>query len=435
MLLPEMEWLIIGEKMNDGYSLYTEIWTNVAPLSAMVYWVVDTIFGKDQLSYELVAYLFIFVQAVYLTAVANDREIFAERGYLVGAVYILLTSLSFDLGKLSPALMATTFLIVAINSLSKQIGNREGVQDDVFEVGLFVGIATLFHLPFLVYLPWLIIGTLLFTGASFRQVLLIVLGFVLPMFIISIYFYFVSDFELFKFNVLQDSLQLTQFSFNKLLEIIYTLILPLIVGLAGYFLLITNNRYNGGQGRMHQITLLGLFFGFGAFFISPFKTPMQLFGMLPFLAILITGCFLHIKNTLYAEIGFTVLVAVILFIQFQGVTPLVGKGFEHLSELRVSEKAPPEFMRNKKMLIIGERIDEYRFGKQVTAYLNWNLAKRDLAEPNDYESVVNIFDNFKKSPPEVIIDKENVIPTIFKRIPELAKDYKKSGVKGVYLHK
>lgn len=434
-LLPEMEWMVLGQKMSDGNALYTEIWTSVAPLSAFFYWIVNLFMGQEQLAYELTAYLFIIFQAVYLSIIANRRELFLERNYVVGAVYVLLANLSFDLGKLSPALMGTTFLMVAYNSFAKQIGNREGVRDDVFEVGLFVGVATLFHLPFVAFLPWIILAMLLFTGASFRQILLIVLGFILPVFIVGIYFYFVSDFEAFRYNVLESSIRFTQLSFGKLIEVFYTFAVPLLISLVGYFFLITNNRYNGGQSRMHQIALLGVLFGIIAYILSPYKIPMQLYGMLPFMAIFIAGFFLHLKGTYRPEIAFILLLAITLLIQYQGVKPLFGNGFNHLDEVRLSNETPPDIVKGKKMLIIGERIDEYKHGKQVTAYLNWNLSKRDLAEPNDYESVVNIFDNFRKEPPEVIIDKKGVIPTIFKRIPELAKDYKKSEIEGIYLKK
>lgn len=435
MLLPEMEWIVVGEKIADGHAIYTDIWTNIGPLAAFMYWLIGVFSGHEQFGYELAAYIIIFFQAVYLILVSFQRELFLERNYVIGLIYVLLANLSFDLGKLSPALMGTTFLIVAFNSFAKQIGNRDGVRDDVVEVGLFIGIATLFHLPFFIFLPWVILAMLAFTGASFRQLLLIMLGFILPIFIVAIYFYSVSDFELFRHNVLENSIRFTQLSFEKLLEVSYTYLPTLLISIVGYFYLITNSRFNGGQSRMHQVALLGIIFGVAAYVLSPYKTPMQLYGILPFMAIFITGFFLHLRGRYLPELLLLVLIALTLFVQYQGVRPLFGKGFQHLAEVRISTEEPPEIIKNKTMLIIGERIDEYKYGKQVTAYLNWDLAKRDLAEPNDYESVVNIFDNFRRSPPEVIIDKKGVIPAIFKRIPELAKDYEASNIKGIYLLK
>ena len=92
----------------------------------------------------------------------------------------------------------------------------------------------------------------------------------------------------------------------------------------------------------------------------------------------------------------------------------------------------PELFKNQKFLIIGERIDEYENTQSATCYLNWDLSKIDLQNPDNYESIINIFDNFKKDPPTIIYDKEKVIPKIFQRVPELAKDYKQTKFEGVY---
>jgi hypothetical protein len=35
--IPELKWMLIGERMNDGAMLYVDIWDDIAPLSALVY--------------------------------------------------------------------------------------------------------------------------------------------------------------------------------------------------------------------------------------------------------------------------------------------------------------------------------------------------------------------------------------------------------------
>lgn len=435
ILLPELEWMLIGERLNDGYKLYEEIWTNVGPLSGFVYWLVDTSFGRSQFAYEFVAMFFIYIQAAYLTLSTNNRQVFLEKNFVIGAVYILLTSISFDCGKLSPSLMATTFVIFALNGLMKQIENRDGVGDDIFEVGFYVSIATLFYLPTFVYLFWIILACILFTGASFRQIILVILGYILPIFIAAIYYYFFGEYELFKFNLLHGSLRIDQYSLQTIFEIFYTSIVPLVTAFFGFLFLVRTNRYSGYQGRIHQIALLGVIFGIVAYFLAPYKTPMQLASMFPFLAILVTGLFLHIKGTAKPEIAFISFVVVVLIIQYQGVTPLFGDGYQHLSKIRTQNVPANYEFSGKKLLITGTQIDEYKVAKQATCYLDWNLSKTDLAKPDNYESVVTIFHNFKRDSPDVIIDKENVMPTIFKRIPELSKSYSKGKSKNIWLKK
>lgn len=435
MLLPELEWMLVGERLNDGHKLYEGIWTNIGPLAASVYRLVDYGFGRDQAAYELTAYFLIIFQAIYITFVTNRRQLFLEKNYVVGAVYLILMNVSFDLAKLSPALMAVTFLMIATNSFLKQVESREGVADDIFEVGLFIGLATMFYLPVAIFLVWVILAALFFTGANFRQLVLIILGFLLPILAVVIYFFFTNDFDLFLFNLLNGSIRINQFSINKLLEFVYTFTFPVIIGILGYLFLAQASRYSGYQSRSHQTALLAIIFALIAYIIAPYKTPMQFVLVIPFLAILVTGLFLHLKGVYLPELLFIIFISIVLIVQYQGVKPLFGNGFRHISELRLSTETPPNEYLNKKMLIIGERIDEYQHAKQVTCYLDWDLAKTDLKNPNNYASVVNIFYNFKNEAPEVIIDKVGVMKEIFERIPELSKDYSESKNKGVYFRK
>ncbi|MCP9747025.1 hypothetical protein EGI24_09990, partial [Lacihabitans sp. CS3-21] len=69
------------------------------------------------------------------------------------------------------------------------------------------------------------------------------------------------------------------------------------------------------------------------------------------------------------------------------------------------------------IFVTGQHIDAYRTNSMATGYLSWSLAQSDFKNPNNYMSLSNIYNNFKKDMPDVIIDGENVIPAIFKNIP------------------
>jgi hypothetical protein len=43
----------------------------------------------------------------------------------------------------------------------------------------------------------------------------------------------------------------------------------------------------------------------------------------------------------------------------------------------------------------------------ATGYLSWSLAQSDFKNPNNYMSLSNIYNNFMKDMPDVIIDGEN----------------------------
>lgn len=435
ILLSELEWMLIGEKIHKGEALYKEIWTNVGPLSAGVYWLIDAFLGRSQFAYEFVAILLIYFQALYFTFITNQRQTFLEKNYAPAIIYVLLMSLSFDMAKLSPALLSTTFLLFAFNKVIKQMERREGVSDEVFEVGLYIGIASLFHQPSMIFIVWGIASMLFFTNANIRQYFLTLLGFTIPIFATYLYFYFYDATDEFKFNWFSGIFRIKQYSLDDFKSAFISITLPTILSILGFLRLSRASRYNSFQQRTQQIILLWAIASLLALFLSPNVAPMQFIVFVPCFAYLITGFFIHIRGTVVPELIFTGMLVVILFLHYQGVRPIIGKGYEHLGDMRTKPMEMPEIMKGQNMLVIGERIDEYQYGYAATCYLNWELSKIDLQNPDNYESIINIFDNFKKDPPTIIIDKENVVPKIFKRIPELAKDYKSTNMKGVYLRK
>ncbi len=435
VLLPELEWMLVGEKIHDGSFLYKEIWTNVGPLSAFIYWAIDLSFGRSQFIYEFIAILVVYFQALYFTFVCNTRQTYLEKNFAPGLIYILLMSLSFDMSKLSPVLLSTTFLLFAFNKLIKQMERREGVSDEVFEVGLYIGIASLFHQPSMIFIVWSIASLVFFTNANIRQHFLAILGFGLPLFLSGLYFYFYDSLEEFKYNWFNGIFRIKQYSLEDFKSALIAVTVPSALAIVGFLRQTQVSRYNSYQQRTQQIMLIWGIAAVLALFLSPNVAPMQFIILVPFFAFFITGFFFHVKGAFLPELLFTVLFIFIIFVQYQGVTPFVGKGFEQLADMRVKPREMPDLMKGQKMLVIGERIDEYKYGQSATCYLNWDLSKIDLENPDNYESIINIFDNFKKDPPTIIVDKQNVIPKIFLRIPALASDYKATPEKGIYQRK
>jgi hypothetical protein len=435
MLLPELEWMLVGEKIHNGSSLYKGVWTNVGPLSAFIYWAIDFSFGRSQSVYEFIALLITYFQALYFTFVCNTRQTFLEKNYAPGLIYVLIMSLSFDMSKLSPVLLSTTFLLFAFNKLIKQMERREGVSDEVFEVGLYIGIAALFHQPTMIFIAWSISSLIFFTNANLRQHFLAILGFILPLFLAGLYFYFYDSLDEFKYNWFNGIFKIKQYSIEDFKSAFLSIAVPAALAIFGFLRQSQASRYNSYQQRTQQIMLIWGISGLLALFLSPNVAPMQFIILVPFFAFFITGFFLHLKGAFLPEALFTLLFVFIVFVQYQGVTPFFGKGFEQLADMRIKPQELPDLMKGQKMLVIGERIDEYKYGESATCYLNWELSKIDLENPDNYESIINIFDNFKKEPPTIIIDKQNVVPKIFQRIPALASDYKATNIKGIYQRK
>ena len=128
LLVPELDWLVIGERMNDGFGLYRDIWDTIEPLSAGVYFMLDKLFGKSQLSYQIVALILLYLQALLFNLVININNLFNERTLVPGLLYVLFASLFFDFLTLSPVLMGLPFLILALHFIFIQM--RSGTDDE-----------------------------------------------------------------------------------------------------------------------------------------------------------------------------------------------------------------------------------------------------------------------------------------------------------------
>jgi uracil DNA glycosylase len=121
-----------------------------------------------------------------------------------------------------------------------------------------------------------------------------------------------------------------------------------------------------------------------------------------------------------------------MLISITGAKPVLGLYQNALASFRVEESELAPQYQGKRIFVTGQHIDAYKTNSMATGYLSWSLAKADFENPDNYMSLSNIYNNFKKDMPDVIIDSENVIPNIFKNIPELAVKYNNTK-KGIYV--
>ena len=103
-----------------------------------------------------------------------------------------------------------------------------------------------------------------------------------------------------------------------------------------------------------------------------------------------------------------------------------------LENLRAKPANLPEQIRSKRILVLGQNSGEYINNYTATPYLNWELAAYDLQNLDNFDSVIHVYDNFRKDPPEYVIDKVNMMPKLLNRVPALKKQYIQSPWKGVY---
>lgn len=203
----------------------------------------------------------------------------------------------------------------------------------------------------------------------------------------------------------------------------------------GFFQTISHPRFVNYQSRCQQIMMIWFITAVISIGLMPFIAPMQFIIFLPPLVFFSVNFFMLMKRRWLAEILFFTLFLFILFFRYQA--SFLNNSFSinnavSLESLKVKNALLPPQIKNQKILVVGEDQGEYKDNFPATAYLNWDLARYDFDNLDSYESVISIFDNFTADPPTYVIDKANLMPRLFKRLPELGKRYKTTQWKGIY---
>ncbi|WP_304233660.1 hypothetical protein [Jiulongibacter sediminis] len=424
-LQPELEWLLVGERLNEGKSLYSDIWTKTGPLTAYVYGFVYWLFGRDQTYYELFALVLAYFQSLYFAYLINSNRVIIERNYLPALMYAVVISLSFDLSKLTPALMANTFLLMAVNSIFKHIDKAGESSEHVFEVGLMIGIGSLFLYSFPAFFFWAILSLIMFSPFKGNQVFLMLLGFVLPLFVAVLFFYFNGTFNEFYHQWILQFSRLVPLVGSEIVGVIVIFLLPTVFAILGSLRVLNNVRYSSFQNRKHQILILLGVFALLPYFLSKPHGTYHLIGLAPFLAFYLTGWFIFARGAYLAEVVFLVFLALVMLIKRQGLSPLIGNGLQHLTELRVNTGSSKSYAEGKRILVTGDTNDDYFTAKAGSPFVNWEVSKGILQHPDTYQNLALIYETFKAEKPDYIIDNEQVFPEIFDRIPELSGAYER----------
>lgn len=434
LLVPELQWMLVGEKMGQGFMLYREVWDNLSPLSALVYWGVDELFGRSPTAHRTIANIVIIIQAVYFNYISGERQLFTERNYVPGILYVLFINVSFDCSTLSPVLMATTFVLFAFGTLIRQM-QRDGVTDEVFELGFYLSVATLFYLPMGLFSLWAFASLLLYTGSNFRQHTLAFFGYVFPIVLIILFFFFKDSLDDLSQNLLTSAFRTHRYYLSDFLAVFSTMGGIILLGGLGFLQTIRYPRFINYQSRCQQIMVLWFIVAVISIGLMPFVAPMQFVIFIPPLAFFSVNFFLLMKRYLLSEILFIVVFLTVAFFRYQSSLlekPILLNQSVRLENLRTKKALLPSEITQQKILVIGDDEGEYFNNFPATPYINWELARKDFENLNSYESVISIFDKFVADPPTYIIDKEQMMPELFSRLPEIGKQYQKTAWKGIY---
>jgi hypothetical protein len=422
LLVPELNWMLVGEKMGEGL-LYSNVWTTLEPLSAGVYYFLESVFNRSVLPYQIMALILTFSQAMILNLILHFHNSYSDRTYIPSLLYLLFSSLFFDFYTLSPVLMGVTFLLPALSLLIGQ--NKSKNLESIFYVGLLIGVASLFYLPLAMFLVMVILSFVLIFSSSLRLYLILIMGFTLPFSFVLVYFLYQNGLQEFYSNFIYSFFTYPLHSHMSFKDFAIILIIPAILLIFSILFVFNTPKYVNNQYLIFRLMGLWLVAASLSLFFSKHLYPHQFYVFVPALAYFGTHFFLLLKKKLLREVFFLIGLASIVLVSYGSVYKyFLKKHPMNLSDMIIpTPKKGEGEIENRKTMLLGEDISVLKNAKLATPYLDWELSRRHFENLDNYYNISKVFENIQKDKPEIIIDQKELAEYLFYRIPSLKEDY------------
>jgi hypothetical protein len=426
MTNPELQSLVIGEKVRDGFVPYSSLVDATSPLSAWFFGLLDIFFGRSLMARHILALLVLFSQSAFLGMIFINKKAFSESTYIPSFLFSILAFYSFDTLSLSTDLLGSGFLLLALNNLFKEIEFRTQRDETIFNLGLFISLATLCNFSFVIHLLGVIAILVLFTRTSVRSFLLLIFGFLLPhLLMMSIYFLNHNLSQLWQFYYLPN----LWVGSGKLLSnygLFLLALIPLMYLLISLVMLNREARFTKYQSQLLQSMFFWMIFSFiqAAFFSNDLR-PQSFITLIPSLVFFITHFLLLIRRKRFAEMNAWILLVGIVAVSYMARYGKI-EAIRYEEKLLVGESPFPS-VKNKTVLVLGSDFSVYQHNRLATAFLDWDLSREFFEQPDYYQNIIQINKAFKREPPTIIIDKHDLMKPVFDRIPALKAQYKQVG--------
>jgi hypothetical protein len=252
----------------------------------------------------LLTSLLISGQAIFLNSIINSHKVLKSNTFLVALFYVLINGSAFVLFSLNLILIVNTFILLMLHQLFL-LYNASQANGTLFNLGLFVGVASVLYHPLIVLFPLTIFCIAYIRTPKGKDFLILIIGFLVPFFYWVTYLYLtnhlvttIDNYFLYHRDAVDKGI-----AFNN-----YFLYVLGILTLAAFFNLITTLGRKVVKTRKLLITVLLLIIVSATTFLfksQDFRATYLLLSV-P-IAILLAHFFLDMKRKMLAELMFVVL--------------------------------------------------------------------------------------------------------------------------------
>ena len=302
-LRPELSWVLIGEKINDGWVMYKDLDDNTGVLSSMVYAFIDFVSGRSRVLYHILNIVIVFLQAYFLNYVINENNLLKTKTHVPALMYVVSSTIFFDFYTLSPPMMATTFLILALKYLFQQM-KQQNKDSSIYMMGFYIGIAGLFYPPAILFIVLILFSVLLYSSSSMRSLLLVFVGFLFPLVVVGLYYYWNDALGLYLKDILVYSFSQLDYWYLSPKAMVFLAITPTLLMVWAVLRLSAGVGYVNYQVNTRVVMIFYIVVALFTFFISPKKSAFHLFLFVPAMSYILGDYFLNLKNKIIGGLQF-----------------------------------------------------------------------------------------------------------------------------------
>jgi hypothetical protein len=271
---------------------------------------------KSRIALIGISLLFVVLQAFFLTNVINKQGVLRDSSHLPALLYVVLMSCFPEQLSFNPLLFANFFIIVFLNSIFNFYRSDTAVFE-VFNAGVFIGLASLFYWPCLFLFPLTMASLFVLRPFNMREWAVSILGVLLPFLFYGSVLFWLDMLSINSIKSILEPLYSVQFStaYNGT-YIILTAILAIIIIASLWRFSRDLNNFSKLRARKF-LAIIVWFFLFAAlsYLVAVKNTMIGLSFLAIPLSVIISNYFLSLKNQLLAELVFLLLLAAVIYNQ------------------------------------------------------------------------------------------------------------------------
>jgi len=422
----------LGKLLDAGFLPYLDIRTEVGPISLLVYWAIAKLPFSVALSQQILATLLLAFQALIINRSIANYRMHKELTNYGALAYVLFALLLLGATALSPALIALSFLVLAIANLSELLIQKRG-QDAFFATGFWLGLAILSEVSTVFYLLFFIWMAAAFSDANAKKLAILVIGAAFPVLLAVVTGLLMGLMPYMMHYWLVSLVDFSIFQELQVPELAMVLLPPAIL---------MTYAWGFGQGirglNLNQQRYRNLFFSWltlSVVFLFLWSRPIQngmLIYLLPAASYYFAHYFLLGKIKWLKALVMLLIFLQIILVQILAIPEVSTRDFGRLIDVNFTEKSglfalqPGHYAQQaggKPVWIQSGAPQAYGYATSPGLFINDRIKEDELTSFDTYKGVERIFQAFEKQPPYLLIVEEAWMDRLRQRLPVIAERY------------